>query len=120
MLTGAAYANYAKTVPEQILIPELGDVMPTVKTPGDFSGLLKIGTLLLAWGDPDRAQTYLEQAVRASNGANPYPFFFLGQCAEQKHDEATALRFYQKAVATDREPRNPLFRQAVDRTSARP
>jgi hypothetical protein len=120
VLTGQRYANYAKAMPEQILIPELGDVMPTVGTPGDFSGLLRVGTTLLAWGDPDRAQTYLEQAVRASNGANPYPFFFLGQCSEQKHDRTAALGFYEKAVAADREPRNPLFRQAVNRTSARP
>ena len=114
VLTGPTYFAGVRNDPEQVLLPELDE------NPKNFSSLLKAGTVLLAWGDVDRAQGYLEQAVRASNGVNPYPFFFLGQCAEQRHDRAAALRYYEKAVGTDEEPRNPLFRQAVDRMAAQP
>ncbi|HWF47110.1 MAG TPA: tetratricopeptide repeat protein [Bryobacteraceae bacterium] len=113
-LTGPAYFAAIRNDPEQVLVPELG------KNPNDFASLLKAGTVLLDWGDVDRAQSYLEQAVRASNGANPYPFFFLGQCAERKHDRAAALGYYEKAVRADAEPRNPFFQQSVDRLTTRP
>lgn len=116
-LIGPAYLTAVRTAPEEILLPELDASLVTAirKNPNDFGSLLKVGTVLLAWGDANRAQGYLEQAVRASNGTNPYPFFFLGQCAEQKHDAGAALRYYKKAVGADEEPRNPLFRQAVER-----
>jgi tetratricopeptide (TPR) repeat protein len=113
-LTGPAYFAAIRNDPEQVLVPELD------KNPNDFASLLKAGTVLLDWGDVDRAQSYLEQAVRASNGANPYPFFFLGQCAERKHDRAAALGYYEKAVRADAEPRNPFFQQSVDRLTTRP
>jgi tetratricopeptide (TPR) repeat protein len=114
VLTGPTYFASVRNDPEQVLLPELDE------NPKDFSSLLTAGTVLLTWGDADRAQAYLERAVRASNGVNPYPFFFLGECAERKHERAAALRYYEEAVGADKEPRNPLFRQAVDRMIARP
>ncbi|HEX4231619.1 MAG TPA: hypothetical protein VHZ07_23320 [Bryobacteraceae bacterium] len=113
-LAGPAYFAAVRNDPEHVLLPELEE------NPKDFGSLLKAGTVLLDWGDVDRAESYLQQATRASNGGNPYPFFFLGQCAERKHDRSAALGYYEKAVRADREPRNLLFQQAVDRLSARP
>ena len=122
VLTGAPYRVAIKTSPEQVLIPELDDKLMTVaaEIPTDFAGALKIGTILLTWGDTVGAQRYLEKAVRASNGSNPYPFFFLGQCSERTHDRVTALQYYRKAVAVESEPRNPLFEQAVKRMASQP
>jgi tetratricopeptide (TPR) repeat protein len=113
-LTGRPYFAAVRNDPEQVLVPGLDE------NPSDFAGLLKAGTMLLTWGDTDRAERYLQQAAVASNGANPYPFFFLGQCAERKHDLPAALRYYEKAVGRDAEPRNPVFQQAVNRLTAQP
>ena len=71
VLTGAAYATSAQAKPERVLIPDLDDIMPAVENPDDFAGPLKVGTILLHWGDADRAQGYLEKAVQASSRQKP-------------------------------------------------
>ncbi|MGH9632994.1 MAG: hypothetical protein ACRD7E_32220 [Bryobacteraceae bacterium] len=106
----------AGSSPGSVLLPALEPHLDRLrKEPDHFTSLLSAGVLYLEWGWPERAVPYLERALKASGGENPYPHFFLGQAAEALRDYAAARLHYEQAIAADPPPGNSAFREALAR-----
>jgi tetratricopeptide (TPR) repeat protein len=97
------------TVDEHLLVPELTAL---TERPEDFTSTLQAGVALLDWGWPERAERYLQRAIELG-AENPYGYFFLGRARELMGDRTAAKRLYERAVALDKEPRNPAFHEAL-------
>jgi tetratricopeptide (TPR) repeat protein len=113
VLVGAAYNDAVAHNPEAVLLPALSkQAQELAAKPGDFMTLLKMGTLALSSGLPERALPYLRRAAEAGP-TNPYPWFFMGQALRDANDPGAARRAFEKAIALDGPNPNPAFRQSL-------
>jgi hypothetical protein len=113
VLVGAAYRDAVAHNPEAVLLPALSkQAQELASKPGDFMALLKMGTLALSSGLPERALPYLRRAAEAGP-TNPYPWFFMGQALRDANDTGAARLAFEKAIALDGPNPNPAFRQSL-------
>jgi tetratricopeptide (TPR) repeat protein len=113
------HGELAQAAGDSVAIPELSGLAKQLADhPHDGAALLDAGTVYLHWGMFDKAIQYLQAAVDATGGKNPYPYFFIAKSYEGKQDPSAALHYYELAVHADQPPLNLLFQQAVDRLKA--
>jgi hypothetical protein len=113
VLTGAAYRDAVANGPDAVLFPGLAVYEQVLASkPNDFMTLLKMGTMTLEWGMPERAVPYLRRAAGA-DASNPYPWFFMGHALRDMRDPSAARLSYEKAIALGGPDGNPVFRTAL-------
>ena len=99
-----------------ILFPALGPIREALReNPAAWYKRQEAGLVYWEWGWAEQAESMLLGAARGGGGANPYPYFYLGQISEWRGDRDSAVRYFQWAVEREASSPNPAFREALDR-----
>ena len=102
-----------------VLFPALRPIREALRDdPEAWYKLQEAGLVYWEWGQAEQAESMLLGAVRGGGGANPYPYFYLGQISERRGESDWARRYYQRAVEREASSPNPAFREALERVGS--